>query len=193
MNKPISLVEQAHIRLSGHLKPGSVVVDATVGNGYDTQFLAQHVTESGHVYGFDIQSAALDQTRIKLVQNGLYRQVQLILDNHANMVEHIHYNHIGHIQAIIFNLGYLPGSDKSVITQTNSTLAALNTSLNILSPGGMLNIIAYPGHAGGKQESMAVCKWSQQLNPDIYQVAILASSATNTKAPKLITIQSNEN
>lgn len=37
---------------------GDIVVDATMGNGHDTQFLAELVGENGHVYAFDIQESA---------------------------------------------------------------------------------------------------------------------------------------
>ena len=44
-------------------KEGDYVVDATIGNGYDTLFLAKLVKESGHVFGFDIQEQALINTK----------------------------------------------------------------------------------------------------------------------------------
>jgi len=37
---------------------GALAVDATVGNGYDTQFLAHRVGSNGTVLGFDVQKAA---------------------------------------------------------------------------------------------------------------------------------------
>ena len=46
--------------------PGETVVDATAGNGNDTQFLAELVGENGHVLAFDIQQAALDSTAERL-------------------------------------------------------------------------------------------------------------------------------
>lgn len=48
-----------------HITPESIVVDATCGNGNDTLFLAEQVPE-GHVYGFDIQDLALENTRDKV-------------------------------------------------------------------------------------------------------------------------------
>ena len=46
-----------------HLHEGDVAVDFTMGNGHDTEFLSKTVGESGHVYAFDIQQAAVDEAR----------------------------------------------------------------------------------------------------------------------------------
>ncbi|MCL6617576.1 MAG: class I SAM-dependent methyltransferase, partial [Anoxybacillus ayderensis] len=48
------------------VKEGDVVVDATVGNGHDTLYLAERVGESGHVFGFDIQAQAIENTTKRL-------------------------------------------------------------------------------------------------------------------------------
>ena len=52
---------QKHFILA-HLKPGDRAVDFTMGNGYDTVFLSQTVGETGEVFAFDIQPAALRHT-----------------------------------------------------------------------------------------------------------------------------------
>ena len=38
---------------------GDIVIDATMGNGYDTKYLAEKVGENGFVYSFDIQEEAI--------------------------------------------------------------------------------------------------------------------------------------
>jgi len=48
------------------IKEGYVVIDATVGNGYDTEYLAGKVGSTGKVYGFDIQEEAIENTRKKV-------------------------------------------------------------------------------------------------------------------------------
>ena len=45
---------------------GDTVVDATMGNGHDTLFLAELVGPEGHVCAFDIQESALESTRALL-------------------------------------------------------------------------------------------------------------------------------
>lgn len=51
--------------ITSHIQSDSIVIDATCGNGFDTLFLAQHVPK-GHVYGFDIQQQAIDNTAKKI-------------------------------------------------------------------------------------------------------------------------------
>tara|TARA_B100001564_G_C20146407_1_gene448995 strand:- start:158 stop:463 length:306 start_codon:yes stop_codon:yes gene_type:complete len=60
------------------------------------------------------------------------------------------------IAAITFNLGYLPGSDKSIQTNAESTDVALAASIQLLSPGGYLCVTAYRGHSGGIAEAETV-------------------------------------
>lgn len=56
----------AHDWVERVLVPGDSAVDATAGNGYDTLFLARLVGPSGHVHAFDVQAAALEETRRRL-------------------------------------------------------------------------------------------------------------------------------
>ena len=55
MTQRLSLTEQAHNIIRKHLKVGGIAIDATVGNGHDTLFLAKQVETQGLVFGFDIQ------------------------------------------------------------------------------------------------------------------------------------------
>ena len=41
------------------INEGDIVIDATMGNGYDTKYLAEKVGENGYVYSFDIQEEAI--------------------------------------------------------------------------------------------------------------------------------------
>lgn len=62
----------------------------------------------------------------------------------------------GFYGAIMFNLGYLPRSDRSVTTEAATTIRAVSAGLCLLRPGGVLTVIAYRGHSGGAAESTAV-------------------------------------
>jgi len=53
-----SVLTMAHRLAAERIQPGDAVIDATVGNGVDTAFLAKAVGPKGVVYGFDIQQAA---------------------------------------------------------------------------------------------------------------------------------------
>ncbi|MGR9043924.1 MAG: class I SAM-dependent methyltransferase [Gammaproteobacteria bacterium] len=185
----ISLVKEAHARVQRHLQPGEIALDATVGNGHDTLFLADRVGASGHVYGFDIQAAALASARLKLERQELHTRVTLSCDSHARIAEVIPAHHCGHIKVIMFNLGYLPGSDKTVITRTESTLAALNAAIKILAPNGMITLLTYPGHAGGDEETGAVHSWSLKLNDRQFSVAVIHGVEQKDTSPRLIVIE----
>jgi hypothetical protein len=89
----------------------------------------------------------------------------------------------------MFNLGYLPGGDKSVITLTDSTLTALTIASRILSPNGIITLLAYPGHQGGDQETDQVKNWCEQLNPDQFYVSIIYSAEHKESAPRLFVIR----
>ena len=54
-NKQPSLLNLAHQHIQKRLQDGAIVIDATIGNGHDTLFLARRVATTGLVYGFDIQ------------------------------------------------------------------------------------------------------------------------------------------
>lgn len=146
---------------------GDICVDATVGNGNDTLFLAELVGKDGKVYGFDIQATAIEITRKKLAESCLLDRVYLIHDNHANMEKYIKPNTV---KAVMFNLGYLPGSDHSLITQPESTLRAVNSSVNLLKKDGLVTIVCYRGHNGAYSEFECLNNYLSKLNSNSYHV-----------------------
>ncbi len=132
-------------------------VDATVGNGYDTLFLAGLAGASGRVFGFDVQAEAIARARGLLEKNALSGVADLFLCGHERMEDFIPPELSGRIGCVFFNLGWLPGSDKSTITKPDTTLAALRASMRLLGGGHcMLSALCYRGHAGGQEEYEAV-------------------------------------
>jgi predicted methyltransferase len=186
--KRISLVKEAHNLIKDRLQPGSIAIDATVGNGHDTLFLVEQVMPAGKVYGFDIQQAALDSARSKCGQLNDPACLTLIHASHALMAEKIPGRHHGKISVIMFNLGYLPGGDKSIITRTDSTLQALNSASRLLAAGGLITILAYPGHPGGDQEADQVKHWCGQLDTDQFRVSTVYSTEHKDSAPRLFMV-----
>lgn len=189
MNKRISLTDQAHLIIQEHLKLSDNAIDATVGNGHDTIFLANQVGNHGHVFGFDIQQEAITSSLNKIKTHNTHNNTQLFHASHSEMKQYLPKEYHGKITTIMFNLGYLPGSDKSVITQADSTLLALNISIELLAPSGIITIAAYPGHSGGKQETDQIQHWCKQLSAEQYSIQQINSSDKIT-APKLFIIQS---
>jgi len=151
-----SLTRTAHERLRHHLHAGDVAVDATAGNGHDTLFLAREVGPEGHVFAFDIQPQALEETRKRLEEAGAESRVTLLHAGHEEMEARLPREVHGRLAAVMFNLGYLPGSDKQVVTAPTTTLQALEQAARLLAPGGLLSILAYRGHPGGQEEADAV-------------------------------------
>ena len=149
--------------LQERLQKDGTFVDFTMGNGHDTLYFANYCSE-GHVYAFDVQQMALDNTRKLLDDNGGFDNVTLILDSHHNVDKYVQ----GEIDAGIFNLGYLPGSDKSVTTQCNTTLEALDKAVKMLKTGGVIVVIIYPGHSEGTREADMVEEFCAKLDKHTY-------------------------
>jgi tRNA G37 N-methylase Trm5 len=152
-------------------------VDGTAGNGHDTLFLANLVGREGCVYAFDLQKTAIDNTKRLLEKNGLEARVKLHCCDHRQISAFVP----GLVQAGMFNLGYLPGGDKTLVTQAATTVAALSSCLEILAPGGIISVVTYSGHPGGREEEEAVAAWGQRLNPKDYTVSCfrLVNKANN--------------
>ncbi|WP_031482623.1 class I SAM-dependent methyltransferase [Maridesulfovibrio frigidus] len=159
------------------LEPGCIAIDATVGNGYDTVFLAQQVGSEGRVFGFDIQLDAIEQTREKLEEECLPDNWTLFQTGHENMLKIIPPELHGTVSVVVFNLGFLPGSDKSVITKASTTVEALKYSLDLLAVGGLVCIAIYAGHPGGDEEDVAVRHFCSTL--DYHSVRVIQSEMTN--------------
>jgi predicted methyltransferase len=171
---------------------GDIVVDATVGNGVDTLFLAQIVQTSGLVYGFDIQQSALDGASLRLVNKlgeEAMQAIRLIKQSHDTMADWVPAAAHGRVSAVMFNLGYLPGGDISLITTPQTTLPALHAALMLLKAGGVLTIILYPGHEGGQAEADAVDAWSAELPSASFQTLRYAFTNTHNQSPYLIAVE----
>ncbi|TGB02151.1 tRNA (mnm(5)s(2)U34)-methyltransferase [Halobacillus salinus] len=157
------ILEYAHSLMKDSLKDGDIAVDGTCGNGHDTLFLANLTGESGHVYGFDIQPAAIENTKERLNEHNMLSRATLIHDSHSKIGHYLSDEHRGQVQAGIFNLGYLPGSDKSIVTKPEETIASVKEMLNQLRSGGLIVLVVYHGHPGGKEEKEALLRYVESL------------------------------
>jgi tRNA A58 N-methylase Trm61 len=174
--------ELVHLLLQRFLSEGDRVIDATAGNGHDTVFLARQVGATGRVLAFDVQAAAISSSRRLVEAEGLGERVDFFQKSHAGLADHAE---PGTVAAILFNLGYLPGSDQSVITTAAETLRALEASLRVLRPGGWLCVVCYPGHEGGNDEASAVEAWMASRGGEL-RVARYGMLATLRPAPFLL-------
>lgn len=145
---------------------GDVVVDATIGNGHDTLLLAELVGSQGKVYGFDIQQTAIISTKQKLNEHNLSERVYLIRDSHENIDKYL----VNKVDLIVFNLGYLPGGDHDIVTKVDTTIIALEKSLDLLKENGLLLVTTYVGHREGKNEDKYINEYFSHLDQKKFNV-----------------------
>lgn len=179
----------AHCLVKERLTLGDVAIDATLGNGYDTLMLAQQVGEQGVVLSFDVQQQAFDKSQALLEKHQALAPVRFIHTSHVNLQEYWQQQSIARPKIIMFNLGYLPGADKQYTTQVQSSLLALEQSLQILPLQGLLLVTVYPGHPEGALEDMAIRQWARELPQQSYQVLRYGFINQVNKPPYLIAIE----
>lgn len=180
MKRPL---EMAHDFLAQVITKDDVVVDATMGNGHDTLFLAKLAKQ---VYAFDIQEQALKKTSQRLQEAGL-SNAELILQGHETVDQFV-----TEVKAAIFNLGYLPSADKSIITQPQTTIEALEKLCQMLVKGGRIAIMIYYGHEGGDIERDAVLDFVSQLPQQEYTATIYRTLNQVNNPPFLVMIEKLE-
>lgn len=151
-------------------------VDATLGNGYDTDFLSDKFKQ---VYSFDIQKTAVENYISKNKEN-----VKLILDSHEFLDKYIN----NKVDCIMYNLGYLPGGDKTITTRCESTIKSLEKAVKFLNQNGLITICIYNGHNEGKKERNIIFDFSKILPKNEFGVMI-HSIINRIGAPELIVIE----
>ena len=180
MKRPL---EMAHDFLAQVITQEDIVVDATMGNGHDTLFLAKLAKQ---VYSFDIQKQALEKTSQRLQEAGL-TNVELLLQGHETVDQFV-----TEVKAAIFNLGYLPSADKSIITQPQTTIESLDKLCQMLIKGGQIAIMIYYGHEGGDIERDAVMDYVSQLPQEEYTATIYRTLNQINNPPFLVMIEKLE-
>jgi len=135
-------VEYSHKLINKIANKEKVAIDATLGNGHDSLFLSPLFRQ---VYSFDIQDLAIKRSKEKLRD---YNNVTIIHDSHSNLDKYIN----DKVDLVLFNLGFLPGSDKKIATNSYTTIQAIAKSYKLLNDDGKIIIIGYSRHLGGKKE-----------------------------------------
>lgn len=171
--------------LGEKLKEASVAVDATVGNGNDTEELLKKVGKNGFVYGFDIQQIAIDKTEKRLKEKVYGKNYRLICDGHEKIDKYIDEN----IDFAVFNLGYLPKADHSVITKANTSIRAIEKISERLNEAGTIVISAYLGHEGGMEEYQSILKYCKGIDQKKFNVASFQFLNQVNNPPRMIIIE----
>ncbi|MEG0076599.1 tRNA (mnm(5)s(2)U34)-methyltransferase [Anaerorhabdus sp.] len=149
-----------HRLLKEVLTTDMTAIDATCGNGNDTYFLCKHCH---HVYAYDIQEAAIKNTQERCKD---FSNLTLYHTSHEDIIK---LNCT--IDVVLFNFGYLPKSNSTIITQPTSSIKALDACDHLLKENGLMMLACYIGHPGGIEEHHAIHNWIVQHDyiVDTYQ------------------------
>jgi predicted methyltransferase len=175
--------------VADHLQPGNIAIDATAGNGHDTVFLANTVGPHGKVHAIDIQGQAIERLQQTLSQLDLLERVEVYAADHALIEQVVAPKLSGFVDCAMFNLGYLPHSDKSITTHRASTLRGIEGAYRLLKPGGMMTVLVYVGHPGGRDEAEGVFAWIESHAKELQVDRIQDES--NPQSPILWLIKKN--
>ncbi|MEH7224171.1 class I SAM-dependent methyltransferase [Bacillus sp. JJ1566] len=168
---------------------GDYAVDATIGNGHDTVMLASLVGESGHVFGFDIQLEAIESTTLRLKERGLFERVRLFHESHNQLLTTIPIEAHGKIAGAIFNLGYLPGGNKDIVTKPDSTIESIEQLLSLMKPEGVIVLVVYHGHEEGVVERDQLMKYCSTLDQNRAHVIMYRFMNQINNPPFIIAIE----
>ncbi|WEG13846.1 class I SAM-dependent methyltransferase [Pullulanibacillus sp. KACC 23026] len=182
-------VQVAKQLASERMISGGLVVDATAGNGHDTLWLAELVGPTGRVVAFDIQEQAIQQTSKRLEEAKLSQRVTLVHDSH-----HLALNHLPQepLDLVLFNLGYLPGGDKHIVTRFDTTKEACISFLSALKPGGLLILVLYPGHPEGALEAEQLEQWAATLDQKRFTAQKIGMLNQANHPPYVIAIEKRD-
>lgn len=180
-----SPTEFAHQLLAQAIRPGDTVIDATVGYGDDTCFLAEQVADFGHVYGFELQKEALTICDDRLTKAALNRQVTLLNQGHERIITALAPDI--KVQAAIFSLGALSPETTAQMTLPNTTISAYHQILSRLNRGGLLIFVSEQKFNESTEELDYLSADLARLNPDHYQVS--AYQGLNQKTGQVLAIE----
>lgn len=133
-----------------------VAIDATLGNGHDSLFLSSLFKK---IYAFDIQNLAIKRSKKRL--NNI-SNVEIILDSYTNFDNYI----LEKVDLILYNLGFLPGSDHKIITSAKDTIISIKKGIDMLKDDGQIIIVIYTRH-DSYQEYNDILSFLKTLNNHI--------------------------
>lgn len=185
-----SHLDLAHNYWSKVVKTGDTVIDATCGNGHDTLILAKLALndEKGELIAIDVQPQAIESTKTRLateLPELILGRIRFVAGCHSQFPGDIEKESVA---LIVYNLGYLPGGDKTVTTTCPNTLQSLEAALPLIGIGGMISITCYPGHSEGKREEEMLIEFSRTLDPRLWSCC-LHSWINRQASPSLLVCQ----
>ena len=162
------VTDWCHGFISAHVAPEDICIDATAGNGNDTEFLCGLLDSAGKVYAFDIQEEAVNRTRERIEHASC--KTEVILSGHEHMERYV--KERGQVACVIFNFGYLPGGDHGLATRSETSIQAMEAGLRLLKEGGIMSLCIYSGGDSGFEEKEAVLAWLKALDSKKFLVIV---------------------
>lgn len=175
----------AHALWQTIIKSGDTLVDATLGNGQDTLVLAKMLKGEGKLIGYDIQQEALLKTQKNLEENLTPFEKNITIE--LNLACHSQIE-VKDPKIIVYNLGYLPGSDKSLTTHNHTTLQSIKRAEELIVSRGVISITLYPGHEAGLLEQEAVIAHIQSLSKKLWDI-IWITWPNRIRGPSIVLCQ----
>ena len=147
-----------------------MVIDATCGNGFDSQVLAGICLQgdSSKLFCIDMQSKAIETSRQRLLStfgaDKVQNQIRFCQQSHETFPLDIDESSV---DLLVYNLGYLPGTvsdgTNRVVSNATTTVLSLHAALPLMRIGGLITIMAYRGHKAGEEETNAVAELITRL------------------------------
>lgn len=162
--------------IKNYLENKETAIDGTLGNGHDTDFLAENFKR---VYAFDIQKEACLNYEKKNKEN-----VKVVNASHHLFKEYVKEE----VDCIMYNFGFLPGGDKNITTLHETSLKSIKEGLDLLKSKGIMTLCIYTGHSEGKKEETCILEYLRELPKNKYGVMI-HSFLNRENAPELVVVE----
>ncbi len=179
-----NVVEVSHLFLNSFVKEGMIFLDLTCGNGNDTLHIGKLLKGRGRVYAFDIQEKAIKNTK-KLLEDNDIKNYTLVLDSHRNVDKYIDFL----IDGAVYNLGYLPGGDKSIVTMGKEVISSLDYIGGVLKKGAIIILCCYLSHEGGMREYEEILSYITTLENKEYNIIDISYILRKKDSPRVIVIE----
>ena len=166
----------SHSIIKEYIEDKIVAVDATLGNGYDCDFLSSCFEK---VFAFEIQKDACE----KYIDKN--NNVIIINDSHHKIDEYVKEE----INCVCYNLGYLPGGDKDITTLAETSLKSIQIALELLAPNGLMSIAIYRGHKKKKKKENCILKYLRELPKNKFGVMLHECINRSSTAPLLVIVE----
>lgn len=169
---------------------GPLMVDATAGNGHDSLFLLGAAPRNALLLAMDVQVRAVAATGYLLAAHGFAEAARVLHVGHERLADVLAAlapeDRQRPLACVVFNLGWLPGGNKGLVTTPETSLPALEAALEALAPGGCISLHCYTGHDGGAEEAAALEARLRKLPPRRWRVLTLADANRERAAERLL-------